>query len=451
MALKPPLSPRYFAQKRVTHTILRGSLIVAILLTVILGLHDLHHYGGVRARCFIALGVIAYLCIGEVLMRTRYAFWANWLIIALYGAIAYVTLLIWGLNAPVGILATGFVVILPGLLIGSRHIFPVTIATIGMLLAVQSLHAGGVVTPDIQALKQHPSFWDFAVYATILIIFALVSWVSRHQIEASLYKARQAEGLVKAQKETLRIELEKESARLRQLQLQETQQLHKFAVLGQSTAATLHELSNHLSVLNMDLDDIRQQSRNTEAIKNAHESIQSINRMVLAARRQLNTYDGTSSFQALSAIKRALRDLADKFSRKQVSLKTDLAKLKASFLIKGDATALMQVITILATNALDACHDFDSPEVTIVTTASKGFLIISVADTGMGISEEAQKTLFQPVKSSKTGGLGVGLYIARTITESHFVGTISFENLEKGARFTITLPYITRRKGTHHG
>lgn len=433
-------NPKQFAQKKVTKLILRGTLIVAVALCTILILHDIASYGYLRTRIFIALGVIVYLAIGEFLLYTRYAFWVNWMVILLYGIISYLTLFFWGLNTPVGILSAGFVVILPSLLIGARYIFPVTVSSIIILLLIQFTHASGTFRPHTDVLNHTASFWDLTVYATIFSIFALVSWLSRRQIEVNLIRAHKAEATIKAQKEDLRIELERESARLREAQLQELQQLHKFAIIGQSTTATLHELSNHLSVLNLDLDDLRQQSRNTKAIENANESIRSINQMVQAARRQLNNYDENISFKALPVLKSSLRDLSVKFSRKNVSLRHDFSSIKGPCVIDGDPLALTQIISVLAVNGLDACVNFAHPEVTISAKVTSSSLVVTVRDNGMGVNERNSATLFSPVRSQKPSGLGVGLYIAKHLTETHFSGSIKFKNLAKGAAFTIIIP-----------
>ena len=45
--------------------------------------------------------------------------------------------------------------------------------------------------------------------------------------------------------------------------------------------------------------------------------------------------------------------------------------------------------------------------------------MVSVADTGSGVSPEVQAQLFQPFVTTKAEGLGVGLSISRTIVESH--------------------------------
>lgn len=75
-----------------------------------------------------------------------------------------------------------------------------------------------------------------------------------------------------------------------------------------------------------------------------------------------------------------------------------------------------------------------------------GYLVVSVADTGRGISKEEQKKLFtrffrgRKILESKTEGTGLGLYITKTIIELH-QGDIWFEStVGKGSTFYFSIP-----------
>jgi two-component system, NtrC family, sensor histidine kinase HydH len=63
-----------------------------------------------------------------------------------------------------------------------------------------------------------------------------------------------------------------------------------------------------------------------------------------------------------------------------------------------------------------------------------------VDDAGTGISEQARKALFRPFFSTKSGGLGIGLALARR-TLTQWGGTIELQSHDdSGSRVTITLP-----------
>ncbi len=77
----------------------------------------------------------------------------------------------------------------------------------------------------------------------------------------------------------------------------------------------------------------------------------------------------------------------------------------------------------------------------ISTSLENGYAVISVRDNGCGMPREfIEKNLFKPFKSTKTKGLGIGLYQGKIIVESHR-GRIEVESEEgKGSEFRILLP-----------
>ena len=75
---------------------------------------------------------------------------------------------------------------------------------------------------------------------------------------------------------------------------------------------------------------------------------------------------------------------------------------------------------------------------------SQGAAVITVADTGCGISVARQRQLFRPSQSTKPGGLGIGLYQCKQMIEAH-QGTIQIRSEEgKGTEVTIELPLAER-------
>jgi two-component system sensor histidine kinase DctS len=76
----------------------------------------------------------------------------------------------------------------------------------------------------------------------------------------------------------------------------------------------------------------------------------------------------------------------------------------------------------------------------------QGMAVLSVADTGPGVSEEAQATIFNAFVSSKEGGMGMGLAICRSIVEAHHGRIeVSRDPVLGGACFTVTLPLAKPR------
>jgi PAS domain S-box-containing protein len=69
-----------------------------------------------------------------------------------------------------------------------------------------------------------------------------------------------------------------------------------------------------------------------------------------------------------------------------------------------------------------------------------GFIEISVTDTGVGISEENMKKLFQPLFTTKAKGIGLGLVVCKNLTEANGGRIEVASHLDKGTTFTVILP-----------
>jgi signal transduction histidine kinase len=108
-----------------------------------------------------------------------------------------------------------------------------------------------------------------------------------------------------------------------------------------------------------------------------------------------------------------------------------------------DASGLDQVLTNLVSNALKYSPDGGDVRLEIRPDADE--VVVSVSDTGIGISEELLGNLFSPfVRGSDPhygiGGTGLGLYITKRIVEQHD-GVITIESLPSiGTSVSVTLP-----------
>jgi two-component system sensor kinase FixL len=106
-----------------------------------------------------------------------------------------------------------------------------------------------------------------------------------------------------------------------------------------------------------------------------------------------------------------------------------------------DRVQIQQVLVNLIRNAIEAMADSSVRSLTISSSAEpRGFVTVSIEDTGSGISESLSPQLFQPFITSKETGMGIGLSICRTIVEAHG-GRIWFETgADRGTVFKFTLP-----------
>lgn len=107
--------------------------------------------------------------------------------------------------------------------------------------------------------------------------------------------------------------------------------------------------------------------------------------------------------------------------------------------LQADRLKLSQALVNLIQNAVRAT-DKDAAVRIIASPLPDGGLELAVEDDGPGVEPEHRPRLFQPFSAGKTSeGLGMGLYMARLIVESHG-GTIRLVDRPRGARFEMHIP-----------
>jgi signal transduction histidine kinase len=109
--------------------------------------------------------------------------------------------------------------------------------------------------------------------------------------------------------------------------------------------------------------------------------------------------------------------------------------------VRGDNKALETVFVNLIKNSLEAMSW--SGRLTVTTTYSEGenFVEISIADTGLGISQSyLNNGLFKPFSTTKDRGLGIGLYQSKDIVERHGGQIRLKRRLNQGTECIINLP-----------
>jgi two-component system sensor kinase FixL len=106
-----------------------------------------------------------------------------------------------------------------------------------------------------------------------------------------------------------------------------------------------------------------------------------------------------------------------------------------------DKVQIQQVAVNLMRNAIEAMAESPRRELTIAAEpGADGMVVARVADTGPGIAAEIADRLFQPFVTTKTQGMGVGLWICRAIVEGHGGRLWAEANPEGGAVFAFALP-----------
>ena len=116
--------------------------------------------------------------------------------------------------------------------------------------------------------------------------------------------------------------------------------------------------------------------------------------------------------------------------------------------VSCDVDRVIQVLVNLVDNAIK--YSPKGGDINITVDDADGWVRFAVTDMGPGIAPDDAKHVFEPywrsARSSKTGGTGLGLVIARTIVEAHG-GQIWLSARGTGATFSFSLPSVRLRDG----
>ena len=149
-----------------------------------------------------------------------------------------------------------------------------------------------------------------------------------------------------------------------------------------------------------------------------------------------------SEFDINEKIKNVINDVSQASKSILEKKKVDIIfKPKESLLmVYADKVRIFEVISNLLNNAIKFTDNG-----TITFTAEKNLVnreaVVTITDTGSGIVPELLPTIFERFTGKSVTGMGVGLYITKSIVEAHGGKIQACNNSEgKGATFTFTLP-----------
>lgn len=110
-------------------------------------------------------------------------------------------------------------------------------------------------------------------------------------------------------------------------------------------------------------------------------------------------------------------------------------------IVRAERIQFQQAMINLVRNAVDAVSDRPDP-VVLITGCSMGAegYHITVEDSGPGIAGEQMERIFQPMTTTKSAGMGLGLSVTRTIVESHGGNLAVRRSALGGAAFAVELP-----------
>lgn len=222
----------------------------------------------------------------------------------------------------------------------------------------------------------------------------------------------------------------------------------RLVAVGEVASTLAHELNQPLGALSSFANGLL--NRLHDGSISLPELLPVVERMARLAERAGGIIKRVNAFARRRELSRQRLDLAAFLQRVLMQLGDDHAVTPAwarpdhPIWVEADELLLEHLVNNMVGNAQDwAAQDGQRPQVWVglQQDAAQGLAVLTVADTGPGVSEEAQATIFNAFVSRKEGGMGMGLAICRSIVEAHH-GRIEVgrDPLLGGACFTVLLP-----------
>jgi signal transduction histidine kinase len=269
---------------------------------------------------------------------------------------------------------------------------------------------------------------------------------SRLKTERELAAAETRQTLLGKHQQELQHLLQEREEIIRQLTLS-----NKTAAMGALVASLAHELNQPLCSirLNTQLVEriISEESVETNADEEVKRLVADLNRdnrraadIIVKLRKLFEDRSGAMVSLDMNDLVRDCAALVHSHAQtKQVEL---VCQLGDSCPVVGDQTQLQQVVLNVLNNAIEAAAESSQSlgRVEVQSVCTDTEVILKVSDNGPGISDEMRQSVFELFKTSKAEGMGVGLWLSKTVVNAH-LGDIHFESkVGEGTCFEVRLP-----------
>ncbi|WP_375304962.1 MASE4 domain-containing protein [Bradyrhizobium sp. A11] len=231
--------------------------------------------------------------------------------------------------------------------------------------------------------------------------------------------------------------------------LQRRERVNRLMSIDAATAAIAHEVRQPLSSIALNastaISQVRETPPDLDDLDIMLEEIEAASHRagaVITSVRQLfgTRSEDRSAVDVNKIAEQAVVLLQHELHLNEVRTSTDFAADLPQ--VAGDATQLQQVVLNLVKNAIDAmqARPANARLLQMATRRSGATsIVLSLSDSGPGISKESQSRIFDPFFSTKPTGMGLGLAICRSIVENHGGGLRLAESSAMGSTFEMTL------------
>lgn len=209
----------------------------------------------------------------------------------------------------------------------------------------------------------------------------------------------------------------------------------------------IHEIKNPLNSLNLNLQLLAEDFRGAETPRERR-ALKRIHVLQSETQRLARTLDDFLSFVrghplALSAcdinslVDEVLTFMQPDLEARQINWRKSYAQIP---LLRLDVALMKQTLMNLLLNAEEAVAESSPKEIIVRTAMQDDHVRLDVIDTGKGISPFDMEKIFEVFYSTRKGGTGLGLPMARRVVEEHGGKLIPHSEPGRGSCFSILLP-----------
>jgi PAS domain S-box-containing protein len=252
---------------------------------------------------------------------------------------------------------------------------------------------------------------------------------------------------------------EGEQEKLRQLEA-DLAHINRVSMLGELATSIAHEVNQPLSgIVSNGSACLRFLAGDAPNLEEARDAVRDIVRDGKRAGEVIAHIRALTKRAALPREKLDLNDtvrevlalVGDEAKRQRVVIRTQFADDLSP--VSGDRVQLQQVVLNLLMNGIEAMSGVDerARELMITTRNTDTDQVqVTVEDSGIGLDPNTMARIFEPFYTTKSGGMGMGLSISRSILEKHEGRLWATANQGPGTSFHFSLPKY-HEKGSHAG
>lgn len=224
----------------------------------------------------------------------------------------------------------------------------------------------------------------------------------------------------------------------------------KLAVLGQVAGSVGHELRNPLGVMSNAVYFL--QTVLSEADATTKDYLGIIKEEIAGAERIVADLLDSVRTKPPQAEAVGVKELIGKTLRKcniPAGVGVNLEIPDTLPPLRVDQLQIHQVLRNLIVNGIDAMPEGGTLEISATEDTQAKAIVVSVRDTGCGMTPEQLAKLFQPLFTTKARGIGLGLVVVKNLTQANGGTVVVHSQPGQGSIFSITLPATDEKEDQH--